>query len=205
MNSADCCVHVAYLQGEWQHDIWLGKLVLVFLSHVNYWGVVATFQLLQLELRASFRHRHALQVCHQEIDRWLQLLNVHVLHFFGHKLGKLALLGFGNKHNRMNVCGSQQPVVAVGESPRSIYRGLWAGNSYKPDDKLQLPPGQCRNIIASFSQNYYLVLVQLSCILHALTFHWLFYPQMYFLLWMYLNYKHSRPDLNWSLWPTATY
>lgn len=75
------------LQGEGQHHIRFGQRVLVLLAHVHDGGVVASFQLLQLEL-SSLGHWHALQVGHQQVDRGSQLLDVHGLHLSRCKPGK---------------------------------------------------------------------------------------------------------------------
>lgn len=80
-----------YLQGEGEQDIGLGQLVLTLLAHVNDGSVVAPFEFLQLEL-STLGHRHALQVGHEQVDRGLELLDVHVLHFFGYELRKFAFL-----------------------------------------------------------------------------------------------------------------
>lgn len=86
-----------YLQGERQHDVGLGELVLTLLAHVDDGSIVAALELLKLEL-ATFGHRHALQVGHEQVDRGLQLLNVHVFHFFGYELGKFAFLAKQKKN-----------------------------------------------------------------------------------------------------------
>lgn len=88
-----------YLQGESQHDVGLGELVLTLLAQVNDGSIVAALELLKLEL-AALGHRHALQVGHEQVDGRLQLLDVHVFHFFGYKLGEFAFLA--EKKQNMN-------------------------------------------------------------------------------------------------------
>lgn len=85
-----------YLQGEGEQDIGLGQLVLTLLAHVDDGSVVAPFEFLQLEF-PTLGHRHALQVGHEQVDRGLELLNVHVLHFFGYELRKFAFLAKNKK------------------------------------------------------------------------------------------------------------
>lgn len=68
---------------------------------------MAPLQLLEFEL-SPLGHRHALQVGHQLIHRGLELLDVHGLHFLGHKFGELARLRTTRVENYSHVRGERK-------------------------------------------------------------------------------------------------